>query len=246
MKVELTQCYILHTRPFKDSSALVECFSEEHGLVTLIAKGAKRPRSRMQGLVQPFMLLQVSWTGKAELKTLTHIEAAALYPKLSGQKILLGWYLNELLIRMLQHQDAHPDLFREYDKTISAIAHSENENQLQMILRQFELKLLAELGYGLDLFHDAKTHAPIAPELLYSYDPNLGMYEVSSAGSIAQQLCVSGASLIALQTGVCENETQLKETKKLMRFVLGHYLGNKPLQSRKLFQSTIKGVSENA
>ncbi len=246
MKVELAKAYVLHSRPFKDSSALVDCFSEEHGLLTLIAKGAKRPRSRLQGLLQPFMLLSISWVGKSELKTLTQIEAQALYPKLHAQKVLLGLYLNELLMRLLQYQDAHPELFCEYDNTINRLAQSSTESEQQLILRQFELKLLAEIGYGLDLQHDGRTGASISPELLYGYDPQLGVFETSSMGSIEKQLCVSGASLIALDRGLCENETQARECKKLMRFVLAHYLGNKPLQSRKLFQHSVKGVKENA
>ncbi|MGD9591998.1 MAG: DNA repair protein RecO [Candidatus Berkiella sp.] len=236
MKVELTHCYILHTRPFKDSSVLIECFSAQFGLVTLIAKGAKRPKSRLQGLIQPFILLQMSWVGKSELKTLSCVEASVISPRLSGHKLLLGLYLNELMMRLLAHQDPHPALFTDYDNTLIALSHADNESEQQMILRQFELKLIAQLGYGIDLFQDAKTGAPISPELLYSYDPIIGMIEASSMGSLANELIVSGASLIALQTGHCENETQLREAKKLMRFVLAHYLGNKPLQSRKLFQ----------
>ncbi len=244
MKVELTDCYILHSRPFKDSSALLDCFSAQYGLVTLIAKGAKRPRSRLQGLIQPFMLLQMSWVGKSELKTLSQVEATVLYPKLSGPKLLLGLYLNELLMRLLQHQDSHPSLFADYDHTINALEQSSLETEQQMILRQFELKLVAELGYGIDLFHEAKTGESISPELLYSFDATIGMIEASSM-SLSDKLTISGASIIALQTGVCENEMQLREAKKLMRFVLAHYLGNKPLQSRKLFHHALKGAAEN-
>lgn len=240
MKVELTNGYLLHSRPFKDSSALVECFSEEHGIVTLIAKGAKRPRSRLMGLLQPFMLLQLSWFGKSELKTLSQVEASAILPKLSGTKLLLGLYLNELLMRLLQHQDAHPQLFKDYDNTINGLSNAANDAQEQMVLRQFELKLIAELGYGIDLFHEAGSGTAISPELLYGFDPTIGMVEASTLGPISDKLTISGAAIIALQKGECDNESQLRETKKLMRFVLAHYLGNKPLQSRKLFQG-VKG-----
>ncbi len=245
MKVELAAAYIIHIRPFKDSSALLECLSEMHGLVTLIAKGAKRPRSRMQGLIQPFIPLQLGWVGKGELKTLTQIEAQVLYPKLVGHNILLGLYLNELLIRLLQRHDPHPQLFQDYDHAISTLASSTSDLERQFILRQFELKLLAELGYGLDLTCDVKTGEEISPDLLYSYDPTVGIFETSSFISTQQQLAVSGASIIALHKGVCEIESELKEIKKLMRFVLAHYLGNKPIQSRKLFQHTVKVVESD-
>ncbi|MBS0289889.1 MAG: DNA repair protein RecO [Proteobacteria bacterium] len=235
MKVELTDAYVLHSRPFKDSSAILDCFSKEHGIVALIAKGAKRPRSKLQGLIHPFKLLQVGWQGNNELKTLTRIEAEVIHPKLTGQKILLGLYLNELLIKLLQRHDPYPQLFVEYGKTLEALSLLQDASEQQLCLRQFELTLLVALGYGLNLSCDAKTGAMISPELLYSYDANVGIFEAANGMSISTQFVVSGASILALLAGRCDNENQLREAKKLMRYVLAHYLGNKPIQSRQLF-----------
>jgi DNA repair protein RecO (recombination protein O) len=243
MKVENVPAYILHSRPFKDSSALLECLTAEHGLVTLVAKGAKRPRSRMQGLLQPFILIHLGWVGKSELKTLTHVETQSMSPTLAGQKILLGLYLNEVLMRLLQHLDPHPQLFDDYDNTLRVIATTQSTIDHEFALRQFELKLMAELGYGIDLTIDAKTGELVAPELLYAYDPQVGLIEMSSHVATAQQVVVSGASIIALHQGQCTNEHQLREVKKLMRYVLSLHLGNKPIESRKLFQ--MKRVDES-
>jgi DNA repair protein RecO (recombination protein O) len=234
MKVENVPAYILHSRPFKDSSALLECLTAEHGLVTLIAKGAKRPRSRMQGILQPFILIHVGWVGKSELKTLTHVETQSMSPTLMGQKILLGLYLNEVLMRLLQHLDPHPQLFDDYDNTLRVIATTQSIIEHEFALRQFELKLMAELGYGIDLTRDAKTGETIAPELLYAYDPQVGLIEMSHVSTVS--VVVSGASIIALHQGQCTNEHQLREVKKLMRYILSLHLGNKPIESRKLFQ----------
>lgn len=229
--------YILHTRPFKDSSAVIEFFSKEAGILSLVAKGARRPRSRLYSLLQPFMLLQVSWVGRGELKTLTHVDAEVFYAKLREQKILLGLYLNELLIRLLQRMDPHPKLFDYYDVLLNSLALTQNRLEQQALLRGFELNLLAELGYGLDLSMDAKTHAPIEPELLYSYDPTVGLYETSTMIQDSSPLAVSGACIISLHKRTFATAVELNEAKKLMRSIISYYLGNKSLQTRKLFQS---------
>ena len=237
MRVENIPAYILHSRPFKDTSAILDCFTSQYGLVSLVARGVRRPRASTYALAQPFIFLQIGWVGRGDLKTLTQIEAAQLNPRLIGQKILLGMYLNEVLIRLLLRMDPHPQLFQEYDDTINAIAVTKNGFALQVILRQFELKLLAELGYGLNLSGDVKSGQPISADLLYSYDPNVGIFEASSTPPALQPVVVSGAAIIALCTGEFSTETELREAKKLMRFVLAHYLGDKPLKSRQLFQT---------
>lgn len=231
----ISNSYILHTRLFRDTSAILECFTSDHGLVSMVARGARKPRSRLYGLIQPFIALQLSWIGRGELKTLTQIEAQNYSPRLAGEKIALGFYLNELLIRLLNHFDPHPVLFSDYNDAISALSLAQSSNKQQRILRHFEKKLLAELGYGLDLTMEGRTGEKISPELLYCYEPSIGMIEVSADPSA--KVAISGASVMALHQEEYENETQLREAKNLMRFVLAHYLGNKPLHSRKLFSA---------
>jgi len=226
----VVDAYILHSRPFRDSSAILDCISAEHGLISVVARGIKRPRSRWYSYAQPFMRLHMTWIGKGELKTLTQVEADALYPKLMGVKIKLGFYINELLIRLFAEMDPHPQLFEIYDTALIKIAQSDNSIDDETSLREFEYQLLAELGYGFDLEKE------IVPELLYSFEPGVGIVEAKILRG-PEQVVVSGASILALAHQQFDSAAQRLEAKKLMRFILHYYLGNKPLQSRKLFYS---------
>lgn len=230
--------FVMHVRPFKNTSALVDFFTQNHGMLTILAKGIKRPRSHQHYLVQPFMPLKIHFMGKGELKTLTQIDSEKSIPILQGKSILLGMYLNELIVKLLEWQDAHPVLFQDYFETIVNLAKSSDMRVQQTLLRQFEIKLLAELGYGIDLLHDGKTHLPIEKELLYSYAPQIGLYESSSQLSNTQ-ISVSGANILAFAKNEILSEHALLEIKRLMRSILSVYLGNKSIESRKLFPSPI-------
>ncbi|WP_259567004.1 DNA repair protein RecO [Candidatus Berkiella aquae] len=229
---------MIHSRPFRDSSAILDCLSAEHGLMSVVAKGVKKPRSRWHSYVQPFMLLQMGWIGKSELKTLTQVEAQTLYPKLTGPNIKLGLYINELLVRLCAEMDPHPQLFQIYDATLTKIAASDDAVVQEMSLREFEYQLLAELGYGFDLEKE------IMPELLYGFEPGVGVVEAKILRG-PEQVVVSGASILALQQQQFSTAAQLLEAKKLMRSILSYYLGNKPLQSRKLFYTQRTSKSTN-
>jgi len=226
--------YILHARSYRDTSLLLDCFTDQHGLLTLVAKGARRPRSPFYACLQPFIFLEIAWVGKGDLKTLTQAESVQRLLGLSGSKILLGFYLNELLMRLLPRFDPLPSLFQAYQLTLEQIALTTDKMQQQLLLRYFELQLLAGLGYGLDLTKESKSEEEISPDLLYHFEPNQGLIETADPNA-AGQLAISGASLIALRQKEVVTEVQLKEIKKLMRFVLKYYLGNKPLVTRKLF-----------
>lgn len=230
MRIDFCPSYVLHSRPFRDSSAIVECLSEHHGIVSLIAKGVRRPRSKLKLIMQPFVPLVISWIGQSELKTLTQADSEKPCSILNGQKILLGLYLNEIILRLLQKMDPHPQLFLHYAQTIMALAAANNPLQEQSTLRRFELKLLIELGYGLEL-------KQVMPELLYTYEPALGLLEADAVQMTRESIVISGATLIALSENIDLKESQLKEARNMMRHILNHHLGNKPLQSRKLFVS---------
>ncbi len=227
---KLFETYIIHSRPFRDSSAIVDCLSAEHGLLSLVARGVKKPRSRWYSYMQPFMLLEMGWMGRSELKTLTHVEAQSLYPKLTGAKIKLGLYINELLMRLCVAMDPHPQLFQLYDAALTNLCQSDDAIDNEISLRAFEYQLLAELGYGFDLQKE------IVPELLYGFEPGVGVVEAKILRG-SEYVVVSGASILALQQQQFTSAALLLEAKKMMRAILGYYLGNKPLQSRKLFYS---------
>lgn len=219
-----TAAYLLHSRAFQESSAIVDYFTEQQGIVSVVARGFKRRRSRWHGAVQPFLQVAIDWIGKTELKTLTQVETSGYQPTLTGEKIRLGLYLNELMIRLLHRGDPYPILFGHYHETLSSIALSCEPVDWEVHLRHFEVALLRELGYGLD--------CQCEPDLLYRYEPDNGIVEVSDPKRCQ---AVSGASLIALQQGKLETPQQRLEAKQFMRQVLSHYLGEKPLESRKLF-----------
>jgi len=229
--LDFDPCYILHVRPFRDTSALLDCFTQNQGLLSFVGRGVKRPRSRFYGLVQPFILLKIRGTGRGELKTLTHLEAASsAIPRLEGEKILVGFYVNELLLKLLQKLDPTPTLFQAYNTIITQIAFAKTIREQEIYLRLFEVQLLAALGYGLDLKSDY-TQKPILHERYYKIEPGVGFLE----GKAHDEWVISGESIIALREGIFETGSSLQEAKKLMRLTLGHYLGGKPLQSRKLF-----------
>ena len=135
--------YVLHTYPFKETSLVVELFSQQFGRIAAVAKGARRPRSAMRGMLQSFQMLAGAWSGKNELKTLHSLDWNAGLTLLNGEALMCGFYMNELLLRLLPREDAHVNLFQHYEIALQTLA---NETDLATTLRRFELKLLQELG----------------------------------------------------------------------------------------------------
>lgn len=221
-----THAYVLHQRAFQESSAIIDCFTEQHGIISLVARGIKRPRSRWHSAIQPFLLLHIDWVGRSDLKTLAQVEPQGLQPALRGPTIRLGLYLNELILRLLQRGDPHATVFETYHHTLKAIGSMNNAHDHESLLRQFELSVLADLGYGLDFNCE--------PDVLYCFDSDRGIIEADDPQGTQ---VVSGATLLALRDGHCVSEQQRKEAKQFMRSVLSHYLGDRPLESRKLFMS---------
>lgn len=239
-RVELMPSYILHTRSYKNTSLLLTVLTEACGIVDLQAKGAKRPASRWYSLMQPFLALQLSWVGKGELKTLTQAESHGWLPQLVGEKVLLGLYVNELLVRLFRKEEVHTSLFCAYNEILHSLAQLDNHFAQQWALRIFEKRVLSELGYGLDL-RDVKTGESVLPDLLYYYEPGVGIIEASHQPFIKAKVSFSGASILALEQEACHCEKKLREVKRFMRFILSYYLGNKTLYSRTLFYQKHKG-----
>ena len=158
----LQRAYVLHHHPYRDSSALVEIFSEHHGRVGLVARGVRGRRNPRQALLQPFTPLLLSWSGRGELMTLVDVEAEAPNAMLQGMVLMSGFYVNELLLRLLRRHDPHPQLFLYYDQLLQRLARLEGDNppELAIALRLFEKVLLDEIGYGLVLACDGLGGAP--------------------------------------------------------------------------------------
>jgi DNA repair protein RecO (recombination protein O) len=230
MQAELSPAFVLHHRLYRETSLLVEIFSSREGRIAAIAKGANRPRSPLRGVLQPFRSLLIAWTGRGEVSTLTRAEVDGPPVTLAGRKLLSGFYMNEVLMRVLHRHDAHPKLFLAYQETLKELSEAESE---EPVLRVFEKRLLDEIGYGLVLDHDVDSGAPIDPDRDYYYQRDKGPWPTSPES--IPTIKVRGHTLHALSHEHIHDPEHLREAKQLMRFALKPHLGDKPLMSRELF-----------
>ena len=224
--------FILHTYPFKETSVVAEVFTRSHGRVALIARGARRPTSALRGLMQPFTPLLLSWFGKSELKTLHAAEWQGGLTAPQGRALMCGFYLNELLLRLLARGDAHELLYDRYADTLDQLAGEARGTDYERILRHFEKNLLSEIGYGATFDVDADSGTPIEAGVRYVFQPERGALRARG-----QPGCpVSGQTLIDLAAGRFEQPATLVEAKTLMRTLINHTLGAKPLYTRQLLR----------
>ena len=192
--------YVLHTYPFKETSLVVELFARDFGRVATTAKGARRPRSAMRGLLQ-------------------------------GEALMCGFYLNELLLRLLPREDPHEALFEYYADTLKILASGQD---LGTTLRRFELKFLQELGYAIPLEFDVNAE-PILASQSYRYEAEHGAFKIQGAMSHYDNgVQLSGKTLIDMAHDDYVHAQTKQQSKQLMRYLLAHYLGDKPLYTRQL------------
>ncbi|MDJ0806670.1 MAG: DNA repair protein RecO [Gammaproteobacteria bacterium] len=232
----LQPCLVIHRRDYRNSSLLLELFTLDEGRMPAIARGAKSGRAPRAALLQPFTPLQVSFSGKGEIKTLGQVEPEGQVFSLNGKRLYCGFYLNELLMRLLQRNDPHQQLFAHYVTVLSALA---NGASIDECLRDFEVKLLRELGYALLLDRECETHTPVVADKLYAYVIEQGPLESPQHDS-AVSVDVHGRTLLCLQHGLAMDRTTRLEAKALMRRILAFYLGDKPLKSRELFRGFVQ------
>jgi DNA repair protein RecO (recombination protein O) len=230
-RVALQPAYILHRKPYRDTSLLLEVFSRNHGRIGLVARGAQGKRSSLKALLQPFQPLLLSWSGRGELQTLTGAEADGIVRMPGGEALLGGFYLNEILMRLLHRHDPHDELYASYQRTLGKLSEC---TEYDWPLRLFERDLLQELGYGLQLTHTIDG-SPLESNTCYCYHPERG--PIAAPDDQADCLIVHGATLLALDSGETEGEVCRHEAKRLMRAVLQPYLGDRPLASRELFRA---------
>lgn len=222
--------FVLHRRDYSNTSLLLEVFASGQGRFPAIAKGARRPRNPASALLQPFQPLWLGAIGRGEVRTLTRVEPAGRPLQLQGRHLLGGFYLNELMIRLLARHDPHDSLFLFYQ---AALVRLGEQDDLETVLREFELRLLDELGYALILDQEAHSGAPVRPERLYRVEPDLG---VCRAGVGESGLILSGATLLALARGGELDPVQRREARLLLRAILDPHLGGRPLASRELYR----------
>lgn len=222
--------YVLHTYPFKETSLVVELFTRDFGRVAAVAKGARRPRSAMRGMLQSFQPLLGAWSGKAELKNLHSLEWGERLLLLQGEALICGFYLNELLLRLLPREDEHALLFDFYGETLRQLAEG---GDLAPTLRRFELKMLQEMGYAVPLLHD-EADAEVVAERQYRYVAERGACTAGGDEGAKIGVQLVGQTLLDMAQDDYSVALTQQQSKQLMRYLLAHYLGDKPLHTRQL------------
>jgi DNA repair protein RecO (recombination protein O) len=238
-RADLQPAFILFSRPFQDNSLILDMFSPavgRFGIVVKHARGGNRNQQR-RALLQPFVPVQVSWQGRGELKSLLQIEADGAALQLHGERLFSGLYLNELLTRLLHRYDPHPDLYHHYIHALQGLA---GDQTLEWVLRRFELQLLNELGYGVDLHCDGQAGLPLIADAHYRLTRDEGFLRVDADLPLGKLVhdTFRGADLLALAANE-QSEFLRPVAKRLCRLLLAPQLGDKPLQSREL----MKGLS---
>jgi DNA repair protein RecO (recombination protein O) len=225
-QVDAQAAYVLHTRPYRETSLLVDLFTLEQGKISAVVKGARSPRSRMRAMMQPFTPLQISWRGRHELKTLTQAEAVAAPLFLTGDSLICGLYVNELLERLLQPLDSHPQLFVYYQYVLNELREAKD---IELALRTFEQHLLQQLGFQFDV-QDCQ------PEVVYRYDPTQGFIPITGLSEKIRPFCFTGEQLVGIVGEQYQRPEIRRAAKRLMRLALEQQLGGRPLRSRELLQ----------
>ena len=233
VRASLEPCLVLHHRPWRETSAIVEMFAAESGRIGVVARGGRRPSSPFRGLLQPFIPLLGSWRGRGDLATLTGIEADGPPSALTGQALFGGLYLNELLMRLLHRHDPHAELFISYRGTLDRLSQGE---PVEPTLRVFEKYLLADIGYGLVLDREVESGEPIEGDMRYDYVAEIGPKPVSGPPASGHGVQVSGRTLLALAKERFDAPDEVRESKRLMRYLLSELLGDRPLAVRALFE----------
>jgi DNA repair protein RecO (recombination protein O) len=223
--------FILHSYPYKESSLIVEVFARHRGRVGLLARGARRPRSAIRGTLLAFHPLRLSWSASAELGTLTAAEWSGGQPALQGQGLMCGFYLNELLLKLLPREDAHERLFDAYAESLARLATGADH---AAVLRGFERRLLTELGYAPLLERDAATGIPVQSSARYAYEPERGPLAAEGGRGDAGALTVSGQTLLDMARDDYARRETREEARRLMRWLIGARLGGQALHTREV------------
>ena len=224
--------FVLHTYPYSESSVIVETFTRAHGRVPLLAKGAKRPGSTLRGALLQFQRVGFSWSGKGDLRNLVRAEWLGGIPALNSKALLCGFYLNELILKLLERDDPHERLFDQYASALTSLAQGAREAR---VLRIFEIELLREIGYAVNLGVDAGNGEAIDPSARYAYEVESGLRRMASGESAEREL--TGAAALAIENGDFSNPQVANQAKHLMRSLIDHHLNGRRIATRQIFIS---------
>jgi len=224
--------YILHQQNYRESSLIIDALTRDLGRVSLVAKGVRKAKSKTVGMLRPFVALSLSFVGKTGLKTLTDVEMVGLPIELGGLAFYCGFYVNELVCNFLHKDDPHPEVFHNYEKCLSSLVH---DDSYESALRDFELNLMDNIGYGMQLNYDFRNETPIDFNRKYTFNKDDGLVE-DGAGQF------SGAALLAIQQRQFDDPMVLNEAKNLMRIVIDSHLQGRQLKSRSVIANIIKRI----
>jgi len=228
-RVEHQPAFLLHSYAWRETSLVVEVFTRDHGRMGLVARGAKRPTSHFRGVLTAFCPLLLAWSGRNDVKTLMRAEWCGGLTPLRGDGLLAGFYLNELLVRLLARGDAHEALFAAYGQAIAELARAA---QPAATLRTFEVVLLREIGYLPALDHCADG-APIEPGARYRIESARGLVRV---GEVGEDLCIHGSTALAMARGEFDDANVAGESKNALRQLIRYHLDGRPLNTRRILQ----------
>ena len=234
MRVQQQPGYVLHHRPFRDSSQILDVLTRDHGKIAVVARGSRGSRSRLAGVLRPFLPLRVSWVAKSDLGTLTGAEASGRPADLRGDALLSAYYVNELILHFLHRHDAQPEVFVLYADVIPALVGGD----VAPTLRNFELEFLGLLGYAVNLEYEASSHVDIEASRYYDYRVEEGPVPVSRSDG---PLIFQGSTLQSIAARCFDDADVLDAAGRLLRAVLRHHLGGKELQSRKVLREMHRG-----
>lgn len=224
--------FVLHRWPYQEHSLIVELFSQRDGRIRVLAKGARRAKRGQAALLQPFRQLQVAFTGRSDLKTLTAVDSDDYQHLMTGNYLYCGFYINELLQRLLPEQASIPELFRDYQQTIALLR---DQVAMEPVLRKFEWLLLSHLQLDFDWLQDVDEHSAIEPDQQYFFKSGEGFSKVLTGREPTPFF--KGSAIIKMADFALQDADLLLQFKWVMRRALAPYLGNKPLRSRELFKS---------
>ncbi len=225
--------YVLHKRRYQETSLILQLLTRSNGRVSCIAKGVLRKGSKLSGVLEPLCLLQIETKGKSSLQTLTNAEVSYRHRELLKDRLFALFYMNELIVKLTAENDSLTSLFDNYSRSIESLSEEED---VEPVLRAFEVSLLNELGFGLNLISDYESGKRITAESNYVYDLELGAKKINMS---SKTLTTKGSTLLALAGRRRYQVEEAREAKQLMRRVIQHHLGDRKIESRELFRSSL-------
>jgi DNA repair protein RecO (recombination protein O) len=239
-RVDLAPLYVLHHRPWRDTSRMLDVFTRDHGRLTLFARGVRGPKSRSASLLQPFRLLLASWSGSGDAGQLTQVEAAGVreandeVKPLPAAALLSAWYLNELVLKLTTRHDPQPLVFDLYHESLNRMRTGE---EIAAVLRRFERQLLDLLGYGVEFRNEAREGQALEDEAYYHFHPELGFTEVS--GGAQRGTVFRGRDLLGIAEDRYDDAAVLETARSVLRVALDHALDGRDLRTRAVARAVI-------